>query len=194
MEVKVMPWLFLAISRSPFWGKGRMQPFVYLTFVYWLYTVMQPQSSRSLNFLVFHTFGGILSGSAAFLFLIFVSTMSSSSWVNCPSLMFIWILIIFMIGLFVTLGNFPNRFLKFSFRMCIPSSWLPAFSLALKVYIYNLLLVLWEKCKYFKMNRFTNKFKFGIFDFYFMYICSRHFRFCSPLQEINNGLDHLCKS
>ena len=41
----------------------------------------------SSNFLVFHTSGCISSSSAAFLFLIFLSTESSSSWVNGPSLL-----------------------------------------------------------------------------------------------------------
>ena len=52
-----------------------------------IYTALQCRSSMSSNFLVFHTSGGILSSSADFLFLIFLSTESSSSWVNGPSLM-----------------------------------------------------------------------------------------------------------
>ena len=40
----------------------------------------------SSNYLVFHTSGGISSSPAALLFLIFLSTESSSSWVNGPSL------------------------------------------------------------------------------------------------------------
>ena len=42
----------------------------------------------SSNSLVFHTSGGISSSPAAFLFLIFLSTESSSSCVKCPSLMY----------------------------------------------------------------------------------------------------------
>ena len=42
----------------------------------------------SSNCLVFHTSGGISSSPAAFLFLIFLRTESSSSCVNGPSLMF----------------------------------------------------------------------------------------------------------
>ena len=40
----------------------------------------------SSNFLVFHTSGGISSSPAAFVFLIFLSTESSYSRVNGPSL------------------------------------------------------------------------------------------------------------
>ena len=90
----------------------------------------------SSNFLVFHTFGGISSRPATFLFLIFVSITSSSPWVNCLSLMSCWILIIFMIGLSVTLGDFPSRLVKCSFHTCIRSSGLAAFSLALEVLLY----------------------------------------------------------
>ena len=48
----------------------------------------------SSNFLVFHNSGGISSIPAAFPFLIFLSTESSSSQVNCPSLMSNCLLII----------------------------------------------------------------------------------------------------
>ena len=44
-----------------------------------------------------------------------------------------WLLIIFVIVSSLTLGDFPNRFLKCSFHRCIHSSWLAAFSLALAV-------------------------------------------------------------
>ena len=69
---------------------------------------------------------------AIFLFLIFVCTTWGSSWINCSSLMSSWLLIIFMIGLSVTLGDFPRRYVKCSFYMCICSFWLAAFSLALE--------------------------------------------------------------
>ena len=59
--------------------------------------------------------------SAAFLFLIFLSTESSSSYVNCPSLMSNWLLIIFVIGSCVTFGCFLCKFLKY-FHRCIRSS------------------------------------------------------------------------
>ena len=42
----------------------------------------------SSNFLVFDTSGGISSSPVAFLFLIFLSSKSISSSVNCPSLLF----------------------------------------------------------------------------------------------------------
>ena len=98
--------------------------------VLWLYAALQYRSCMSSNLLVFHTSGGILSRPAAFLFLVFVSTTSSSSCVNCPSLMSSWFLI-FVIGSSVTLGDFPSRFLMCSFRKCIRFSWLAAFSFAL---------------------------------------------------------------
>ena len=67
------------------------------------------------------------------LFLIFLSTTLSSSCVNCPSLMSSWLLIIFVIGSFIILGDFPRRFLKCSFHKCIRSSWVASFDLALAV-------------------------------------------------------------
>ena len=67
----------------------------------------------------------------------FCSYTLTSSWVNCHCLMFWWFLI-FEIDLFVTTWNFPSRFLKSSFHICIHSSWLAAFSLALEM----LLLIL----------------------------------------------------
>ena len=88
MDVRVIHRQFLAIPKSPFLGKGRMHSFVYLSIVFWLYTVLQRQSCLSSNSLVYHTSAGISSSPAAFLFLIFLSTESSSSCVNCPSLIF----------------------------------------------------------------------------------------------------------
>ena len=64
----------------------------------------------SSNFLVFHTSGGILSSPAAFLFLIFLSTESSSSCVSCPSLMSNCLQIILVVGSCVTFGGFPSKF------------------------------------------------------------------------------------
>ena len=64
-----------------------MHPFVHLSIGFWLYTALQCRSSMSSNCLVFHTSGGISSSPAAFLFLIFLRTESSSSCVNGPSLM-----------------------------------------------------------------------------------------------------------
>ena len=127
-----------------FLGKGRMHPFIHLSIVFWLYTALQCWSSMSSNCLVFHTSGGISSSPAAFVFLIFLSTESSSSWVNGPSLMSSCLLIIFMIGSCVTFGGFPSKFSKCCFHSCIRSSWLVAFSLALAV-LY-LLLTLFTVC------------------------------------------------
>ena len=101
-----------------------------------LYTALQYWNSPSSNFLVFH--GGISSRPTAFLFFIFVSTASSSSWVNYPSLISSRLSIIFVIGLCITLRDFPSRFLKCSFHMCVRSSWPADFSFALEVLFFLL--------------------------------------------------------
>ena len=87
----------------------------------------------SSNCLVFHTSGGISSSPAAFLFLIFLRTESSSSLVNGPSLMFNCLLIILVIGSFVTFGGFPSRFSKCCFHSFTLSCWFAAFNFALAV-------------------------------------------------------------
>ena len=84
----------------------------------------------SSNSLVFPTSGGILSSAAAFLHLIFLSTGSSSFCVNCPSLMSNSLLIILVIGSYITFGGCPCKFSKCCFHSCIRSSWLLAFSFA----------------------------------------------------------------
>ena len=86
----------------------------------------------SKNSLVFYTSGSISSSPAAFQFLFFLSTESSSFRVNCLSLMFSWLLIIFVMDSSVTFGGFPCRFSKYFFR-CIRSSWQAAFSLTFAV-------------------------------------------------------------
>ena len=88
----------------------------------------------SSNCLVFHTSGGISSSPAAFLFLIFLRTESSSTCVNCPSLMSNCLLIIQVIGSCVIFGGFPCRFSKCCFHSFILSCWFVAFSLALAVF------------------------------------------------------------
>ena len=110
-----------------------MHPFVHLSIVFWLYTALKYRSSMSSNSLVFHTSGSISSSSAAFLFLIFLSTESSSSCVNCPSLMPSWLSIIFVIGSCVSFEGFPSKFSKCCFHGCIRSSWLVAFILSFAV-------------------------------------------------------------
>ena len=110
-----------------------MHPFVHLSIVFRLYTALQYWSSMLSNSLVFHTSGGISSSPAAFIFLTFLHTKSSSSCVNCPSLMSSWLRLIFVVGSSVTIGGFPSKFLKCCFHRCIRFSWLTAFSLALAV-------------------------------------------------------------
>ena len=109
----------MANPKSPFLGKRRMHPFIHLSIGFWLYTAFQCRSSMSSNCLVFHTSGGISSSPAAFLFLIFLSTESSSSWVNGPSLMSNCLLIILVIGSCITFWVFPSKFLKCCFHRSI---------------------------------------------------------------------------
>ena len=63
----------------------------------------------------------------------FLSTESSSSWVNGPNLMSNCLLIILVIGSWVISGVFPGKFSKCCFHWCIRSCWLVAFSLTLVV-------------------------------------------------------------
>ena len=127
--MKAIPLLLLVILRSLLQEKEMMQPFVHLSIVFYLYSALQNRRSKFSNFFAFHTSGGISSIPIAFLFLVFQSTSLSSSWVKCPSLMSSWLLMIFVIGLFVTLKEFPRRFLKYSFHISICFSWQVAFSL-----------------------------------------------------------------
>ena len=87
----------------------------------------------SSNCLVFHTSGEISSSPAAFLFLIFISTESNSSWVDGPSLMSNGLLNILVIGSCVTFGGFLSRFSKCCFHSFIRSCWFVALGLALAV-------------------------------------------------------------
>ena len=66
------------------------------------------QVFRAISRLVFHASGGISSSPAAFLFLIFLRTESSSSWVNGPILM-CWSLCVFMDG-WPTKGYYLQHF------------------------------------------------------------------------------------
>ena len=90
------------------------------------------------NCLVFHTSGGISSSPAAFLFLIFLRTESSSSLVNGPSLMSNCLLIILVIGSCVTFRGLASRFSKCCFHSFILSCWFAAFSFALAVLFLRL--------------------------------------------------------
>ena len=124
----------MANPTSPFLGKGSMHPFIHLSIGFWLYTALQWRSSMSSNCLVFHTSGGISSSPAAFLFLIFLRTESSSSCVNGPSLMSNCLLIILVIGSCVIFGGFPSKFSKCCFHSFILSCWFAALSFALAVF------------------------------------------------------------
>ena len=83
----------------------------------------------SSNCLVFHISGRISSSPAVFLFLILLSTESSSSRVNGPSLMSNCLLIILVIGS----CGFSSRFSKCCFQSFILSYCFVAFSFALTV-------------------------------------------------------------
>ena len=133
----------MANPRSPFLGKGSMHPFIHLSIGFWLYTALQCRSSMSSNCLVFHTSGGISSSPAAFLFLIFLRTESSSSCVNGPSLVSNCLLIILVIDSCVIFGGFPSKFSKCCFHSCILSCWFAAFSFALaEFFLLRLYLLL----------------------------------------------------
>ena len=110
-----------------------MNPFVHLSIGFLLYRALQCWSSTSSNFLVFHTSRGISSSLTAFLFKIFLSTDSSSSYINGPSLMSNCLLIILLTGCCVTFGGFPSNFSKCCFHRYIRSCWLVAFSLVYAV-------------------------------------------------------------
>ena len=146
--------------------------------MFWLYTTVQYRNSRSSNFFVFHTSGGISSRPAAFPFLIFVITTSRSSCVDCPSLMSSWSLITFVIGLSLTLRGFPSRFLKCSFHMCIHSFWLATFSLALEVRF--LLFISFTICHTIRDCPSSNEilipliwlWMYSIYSFWFVFISS----------------------
>ena len=144
----------MANPRSPFLGKGSMHPFVYLSIGFWLYTALQCRSSMSSNCLVFHTSGGISSSPAAFLFLIFLRTESSSSCVNGSSLMSNCLLIILVIGSGVIFGGFPSKFSKCCFHSFILSCWFAALSFALAVFF--LLLTSFIVCQAYKTHNFPN--------------------------------------
>ena len=68
-----------------FLGRGRINPFVYLSIVFVIYGITVSEQ-YVFEFPGIQFFLGISSILAAFLFLIFLSTMSRSSSVNCPSL------------------------------------------------------------------------------------------------------------
>ena len=86
-----------------------------------------------------------ISSLAAYLFLIFLRTESSSSLVNRPSLMSNCLLIILVIGLCVTFSGFPSRFSKCCFHSFILSCWFAAFNFALAMLF--LLLTLFIVCQ-----------------------------------------------
>ena len=126
MDARVISRQFFAIPKSPFLRKRRMHAFVHISIgVFVIYGI-----AVSSNSLVFHTFGVTSSNPAAFQFLIFLSIESSSSCVNCPSLMSSCLLIILEIGSCVTFVSFPSKFSKCCFHRCIHSSWLVVFSLS----------------------------------------------------------------
>ena len=92
--------------------------------------------------------------------------------------MSIWLLIILVIGLSVTFGDFPSRFLKYSFHISIYSTWLVAFSLALEVPF--LLLTSFNVCQAFRNCLSLSEFQillilpgmYSIFSFWYVLISS----------------------
>ena len=104
----------------------RMQPFVCLYCGQVIYSIaVLEQKVIEFPYFLYLWWYFIKTGS----FPVFICIMLSSSWVNCPS----WLLTVFVIGLSVTLRDFSNRFLEYSFHMCIRSSWVTPFTFTLEV-------------------------------------------------------------
>ena len=125
-----MPRWFLANPRSPFFREGEdtsLHPSVY--------RILRCSVGAVCRRIVWSS---ILLGESRpalqlSLFLIFLRTESSSSWVNGPSLMSNCLLIILVIDSCVTFSGFPSRFSKCCFHSFILSCWFIAFSFALTV-------------------------------------------------------------
>ena len=162
-----------------------MHFFVHLSIVSWLYMALQCRSSMSSNYLVFHT-SEASSSPAAFLFLIFLSTESSSSCVNYPSLTPNWLLIIFMIGSCVTFGGFPSKFLKYCFHSCIRSCWFVAFSLALVMLF--LLLTSFTVCLSLTKSLIT----FYISVFFLLFITLYSFNYSFLSNSLSTFFSYFC--
>ena len=134
-------------------------------------------------------FWGISSSPAAFLFLIFLSTVSSSSRVTSPSLVSNCLLINLVIGSCVTFCGFHSRFSKYCFHCFIRSSWFVAFSLALAVFF--LLLTFFIIC-YAIPDCLSSTESLILSIWFFMYfVCSFRYMlansFCAFLVSV-----HLC--
>ena len=117
---------FFAIPKSPVWGKGWCNLFSIsqLCSVHiWLCSIGAVGPRMVFSSILLEV---ISSRSAAFVFLSFLMTTLSFSWVKCPSLMCRWLLILFVIDLSLILRDFPIRFFKCTFHMWI-RSWLSAF-------------------------------------------------------------------
>ena len=108
-----------------------MHPFIHLSIGFWLYTSLLEQYVVEFSGLL-HFWGYFIEPCCLSIFNFF-STVSTSSWVNGPSLMSNCLLIILVIGSWVASGGFPSKFSKCCFQRCIRSCWLVAFSLALAV-------------------------------------------------------------
>ena len=160
---------------SPFSGNGRILPFVHLAIVFWFYTELHYRGSRSSNFLVFHTSGGISWKPVDFLFLVLVSAMSSSSCVNYPSL----ISHNFRDRFISYFRGFPSKVLKCSSHMCIHSSWLVAFSLALGMFF--LILTSFTACHAIRNCLSSSEFLIFLIWFWMYSICSFRYALVSSL-------------
>ena len=99
-----------------------MQPFVHLAIVFCWYTALQNRSRKIIKFPCLPYFWGYFVEAGNFSAFNFIHTMLCFSSINCLSRMSSWQLN-FVIGLSVTLGEFPSRFLKYSFHVCIRFSW-----------------------------------------------------------------------
>ena len=127
-------------------------------------------------------FWGYFIGLSYHSILIFLSTESSSSWVNGPSLMSHCLFIILVIGSCVTYGGFPRKFSKCCFHRCIRSYWLRAFSLPLAVLFLRLSFACYPRLSIF--NRVSNLIDLilYVFSLFFqVYVCMLANSFCAFL-------------
>ena len=90
-------------------SEGRMQPFIQVSIVFYLHTVL-------IKFSCLPYFRRYFTEVCSFSAFNFCRTVSSSFFIKCPSLMSNWQFIIYSVSLCVISGGFPSRFLKCSFH------------------------------------------------------------------------------
>ena len=128
---------FLLNPKLIFLYKERLRHFVYISTVYYLLTTMHNRRRMLSNSLVFLTQRGIFSRPILFLFLIFFFRIESSSTsLNCLSLMSSWVLILFDHSI-SECRRFSNSFFKCSFHSWSLSTALADFNFAHEVLFFS---------------------------------------------------------